>query len=207
MRTKLWIVFASMWAGVAFAVFFGDTRREPVLPLDSDEPAADAARSQSDGTREHARVVRQRASEESKPLAVPAVAAPETAGPPTALSGSRLSRRPHLEARLHEQPADPRWQADVEQAFGEAFEGFDHARVLNAHCGTELCRVEFTGDGADNVDTLIDAITNSRKLHGERMIELDDAVSPPVGIAYFSRHGGISLAPPEILALQERGGG
>jgi len=201
MRINLWFVLASAVAGVLLSGLADAPRLQRPKPSAGKEPGVHADAQ-----------ITERERPMRTPQQLPAAVEPalEPQAPPSAqpIASSapapqtpRISRRSYLDARIEQQPPDPLWEIDVRRGLTDALSSFQHARVLTANCSAELCRVEFTADdGQQNVETLIDAVTNFPEVEGERMVEIDDAMTPPVGIAYFSRRGSISLAPPEVLA-------
>jgi hypothetical protein len=108
-----------------------------------------------------------------------------------------LLRREHLDERIEALPEDPQWQADVDSAVAKILSRWPGAETISTQCSKAVCRVDFTtGQPGNSLEAIMDQLNAMPEVQGERMIQIDDSVEPPVATAYFGRDGAISLATP-----------
>jgi hypothetical protein len=108
-----------------------------------------------------------------------------------------LLRRESLDESLESVAVDPEWQADVSAAVAQVFSAWPGAATISAQCSQALCRIDFTtGDKGNNLEAIMDQLNAIPEVQGERLIQIDDSVEPPIATAYFGRDGAISLATP-----------
>lgn len=104
-------------------------------------------------------------------------------------------RRAGLDSRIDFVPRDPQWEHAVSASIKDVFDDWSAVELRAARCSQELCRIEFVAGVTDQeIEMLMEQINNAPAVEGERMIQINDSVDPPEGIAYFSRSGAISLA-------------
>lgn len=108
-----------------------------------------------------------------------------------------LLRREYLDESLESVAVDPEWQADVSAAVAQVFSAWPGAATISAQCSKALCRIDFTtGDKGNNLEAIMDQLNAIPEVQGERLIQIDESVEPPIATAYFGRDGAISLATP-----------
>jgi hypothetical protein len=108
-----------------------------------------------------------------------------------------LLRREYLDESLESVAIDPEWQAEVSAAVAQVFSAWPGAETISAQCSKALCRIDFTtGAKGNNLEAIMDQLNAIPEVRGERLIQVDDSVDPPIATAYFGRDGAISLATP-----------
>jgi hypothetical protein len=151
------------------------------------------------------RLLRERASGAPPAPHPPAAGAGSDAPPSPALAEQDeapepepiLLRREYLDESLESVAVDAEWQADVSAAVAQVFSAWPGAATISAQCSQALCRIDFTtGDKGNNLEAIMDQLNAIPEVQGERLIQIDDSVDPPIATAYFGRDGAISLATP-----------
>jgi hypothetical protein len=111
----------------------------------------------------------------------------------------KIGPRSYLEKRIEDEEKDPVWQSAVVRGLTNALTSHPGSEVVDARCSSQLCRVNFVIQNADeDISAVASSMGNIEEIQGERMIEIDDSEYPAIGIAYFSRDGAISLLPDNV---------